>query len=160
VARKRIGKLPARYLFLLNPYVDVRLSKCPKCGRLTHKRKFALLIHADGWGPLALGKTCRYCARCELIMAHKDELDAEMAYSMARLAPETLGREYLVLGTVDRKVWQRGLEGEGHSLGDAMEHVAEFKDVLKLEVDPGGWRPAKEERLGRTVGRGGSRRRP
>jgi hypothetical protein len=142
VARKRLGKQPARYEFLLNPYTDVRLSKCPTCGKPTHPRKFAMLIDADGWGTLALGKTCRYCSRCELIIAHKDELDAEMACALSRLAPEAVGKEYVVLGTLDRKVWQRGLRGEGQPLGEALEHVAEFKKVLRLEVDPGGWRPA------------------
>jgi hypothetical protein len=144
VPRERIGKQPARYAFLLNPYTDVRLSKCPTCNRPTHPRKFALLIHAEEWGPLALGKTCRYCSRCELVIAHKDELDAEMAHSLAKLNPQAVGKEYDVLGTLDRKVWQRGLRGEGQSLGEALEHVAEFKKVLQLEVDRGGWRPAEE----------------
>lgn len=144
MARKRLGKLPARYSFILNPYTDVRLSKCPKCERPTHPRKFPLFIHVDGWGPLLLGKTCRYCTRCELIIAHKDEMDAEMAHSLARLAPEAVGREYLVLGTIDRKVWQQGLRGEGPPLAEALEHVADFKKVLELHVEPGGWRPAEE----------------
>jgi hypothetical protein len=144
VARERLGKQPARYRFLLNPYPDVRLSKCPTCGRATHPRKFALLIHADGWGALALGKTCQYCAGCELVIAHKDELDAELAASLARLAPGAVGREYVVLGTLDRKIWERGLRGEGLPLAEALAHVAGFKQVLQLEVDPGGWRPAGE----------------
>ena len=42
------------------------------------------------------------------------------------------------------KVWQQGLRGEGQPLGEALEHVAEFKNVLQLEVDPGGWGPAEE----------------
>ena len=144
VTRERIGMQPARYAFLLNPHADVRLSKCPTCGKPTHLRKFALLIHAEGWGPLALGKTCRYCSRCELVIAHKDELDAELAHSLSRLAPQAVGNEFVVLGTLDRGVWRRGLQGEGQPLGEALEHVAEFKKVLQLEVDPGGWRPADE----------------
>jgi hypothetical protein len=146
MASERIGKLPARYAFLLNPYTDIRLSKCPKCEKPTHPRKFALFLHAEGWGPLALGKTCRYCTRCELIIAHKDELDREVAISMAKLAPETVGKEYLVMGTLDRKVWQRGLQGQPATLEDTLEHVAEFKKVLTLQVEPGGWRPAGESR--------------
>jgi hypothetical protein len=55
-----------RYFFILNPYSDVRVSKCPKCNRATSTRKFALFIHVDGFGPLALGKTCRYCANIAL----------------------------------------------------------------------------------------------
>ena len=144
--KKRIGKLPPRYLFILNPYADVRLSKCPRCQKLTHLRKFALFIHIDAWGPMALGKTCRYCSRCELIMAHQDELEAEMAHSLSQIAPEVIGNDYLVLGTVDKKVWQQGLTGDGGQLGEMLQHVADFKRVLKLEVDPGGWYPAEREK--------------
>ena len=71
-SKDRIGRLPGRYSFLLNPYADTRLSKCPQCRRPTHSRKFPLVIHIEGWGPFILGKTCRYGARCELIIAHPD----------------------------------------------------------------------------------------
>jgi hypothetical protein len=143
MARKRAGKLEPRYSFLLNPYSDIRLSKCPACGRLTHLRKFALFIHVDGWGPLVLGKTCRYCTPCELIMAHRDELEAELAHGPAHLAPNAGGKGYLVLGTVERKTWQKGLEG-GQPLGEALDHLADFKEYFDLKVEPGGWRPANE----------------
>ena len=144
MAGERIGRQPPRYAFLLNPYTDVRLSKCPTCARPTHPRKFALFVHADGWGPLALGKTCRYCTRCELVIAHKDELDAEIAHSLSKLAPAAVGREYVVLGTLDRKVWKQGLGGNPQSLDAALEQMAEFKTVLDLHVEPGGWHPAGE----------------
>jgi hypothetical protein len=147
MARNRLGKLPPRYSFILNPYTDVRLSKCPKCDRLTHPRKFALFIHVDGWGPLVLGKTCRYCTPCELIVAHKDELEAELAIGFGRIAPEVMGNDYLVLGTMDRKVWQQGLRG-GAELGHSLEHVADFKRVLDLKVE-GGWVPMDKSSRGR-----------
>ena len=135
-----IGGIPRRYVFILNPYTDVRLSKCPQCGRPTHSRKFALLIHIDKFGQLAIGKTCRYCTRCELLIAHQDELEAELVHSLTRIAPEVAGNEYLVIGTMDKKAWQRGLYGGG-TLGSSLEYVAEFKKVLDLKVE-GGWAPA------------------
>jgi hypothetical protein len=92
VSNKSIGKLPSRYSFILNPYKNVRLSKCPRCQKPTHMRKFALLIHVDEWGLLALGKTCRYCTRCELIIAHKDELEDELVGVFERHAPEVIGK--------------------------------------------------------------------
>ena len=145
VKKKRIGKLPPRYAFILNPYADVRLSKCPRCEKLTYLRKFVLFIHSDAWGPMALGKTCRYCSRCELIMAHQDELEAQLAYSFSQIAPDVIGTPYLVLGTVDKKVWQEGLAGDGGKLAEMLQHVADFKRVLKLVVEPGGWYPAERE---------------
>jgi hypothetical protein len=144
MASTRIGKLPPQYSFILNPYSDVRLSKCPKCDKLTHPRKFALFVHIDDWGPLALGKTCRYCSRCELIIAHQDELEAQLAHSLAAIAPEKIGKDYLVLGTLDKKVWREGLEGSGQPLGDALDHLADFKKVLSLHYEPGGWMPANK----------------
>jgi hypothetical protein len=94
---------------------------------------------------MALGKTCRYCSRCELIMAHQDELEAQLAYSFSQLAPEVIGSPYLVLGTVEKKVWQEGLAGDGGQLAEMLQHVADFKRVLKLNVEPGGWYPAERE---------------
>ncbi len=144
MARKRLGKLPPRYSFMLNPYSDTRLSKCPKCEKLTHLRKFALFIHIDKWGPMALGKTCRYCTRCELIMVHQDELEVQLAHSFSQLAPDVIGNEYLVLGTIEKKVWQEGLSGKGQPLAEMLQHVAQFKRYYNLEYEPGGWYPADQ----------------
>ncbi|GAB3376796.1 hypothetical protein [Azotobacter armeniacus] len=139
MAKKRIGKLPPRYAFILNPYADERLSKCPRCQKPTYLRKFALFIHIDEWGPMALGKTCRYCSQCELIIVHQDELEAQLAHSFSQIAPEVIGSAYLVLGTIDKKLWKEGLAGDGGQLGELLQHVADFKRVLKLAVEPGGW---------------------
>jgi len=145
MAHARMGKQKPRYSFLLNPYADVRLSKCPRCNRLTHLRKFPLFIHVDGWGPLILGKNCRYCTPCELIMAHQDELEAELARSPAHFVPGTPEHGYLVLGTVERKVWRKGLTGSGNPLDEVLEHTADFKKHFDLHYEPGGWYPAREE---------------
>lgn len=135
---RSIGKLPARYVFLLNPYRDLRLSKCPECRRATHPRKFPLLIHIDGYGPFVLGKTCRYCTRCELIIAHQDELEGELVQCFERIDPDAIGRDYLVLGTVDKKHWKEGLGRRVHSLDDTLDYTAAFKRYLNLEIT-GGW---------------------
>src|SRR5262249_1597537 len=135
--KRTIGKLPPRYSFILNPYHDARLSKCPKCDRPTHPRKFPLLIHVDQWGLMVLGKTCRYCTPCELIIAHQDELESELTKGFSRIAPEVVGNEYLVFGTMDKAVWKRGLHGSGVRLDDALDHAADFKHVLDLKIEGG-----------------------
>ena len=139
MARGSIGELAPHYSYMLNPRSEVRLSKCPKCGKLTHLRKFALLIHIEAWGVLALGKTCRYCSPCELIMVHQDELEAQLAQSFSRIAPEVIGKAYRVLGTMEKKVWQEELSGRGQLLAEMLKHVAEFKKVYALEYEAGGW---------------------
>ena len=104
MATPRIGKLPPRYSYMLNPHAEVRLSKCPKCQKLTHVRKFVLFVHLDRWGPIVLGKTCRYCSRCEMIMVICNELEAALARALSEMAPEVIGKNYLVLGTIEKKI--------------------------------------------------------
>lgn len=136
-----IGKLPPRYSFILNRYAGERLSRCPRCARPTHARKFALFIHLHGWGAVTLGKTCKYCSPCELIIAHQQELEAEMAINLSILAPEAVGTDYVVIGTLERSLWKKGLCGPSPSVKTTLEHLADFAQVLDLHAEPGGWRP-------------------
>lgn len=136
-----VDQRSARYSLILNPYRDARLSKCPVCERPTHPRKFPLVIHIDKWGTMALGKTCRYCARCELITVHQDELEGELTHAMSQLAPEIIGNEYLVLGTMNKKTWRLGLQGAATQLADLRKHMVDFKKRLDLKIE-GGWGPA------------------
>lgn len=142
MTRATIGKLPPRFKFILNSYKTTRVSKCPICRRLTHMRKFALLIHIDEWGPLALGKTCRYCSLCELIIAHQDELEDVLVRIFEQHAPEVVGNPYVVLGTLDRKRWKESLGRGGNELTEALKYVADFEQVLALKME-GGWQPMK-----------------
>lgn len=87
---------------------------------------------------MVLGKTCKYCARCEIVMCDQDQLEAELAHAFAIRAPHALGREYFVAGTVDRTTWQAGLQGTSE-LDDFLPHVADFKRFRGLSVQPGGW---------------------
>jgi len=67
----RLGKQPPRYRFFLNPYTDVRFTTCPQCRGKTSQRKLPLVIHIDPLQLVALNKTCRYCPRCDLLIAHQ-----------------------------------------------------------------------------------------
>jgi hypothetical protein len=51
--------LPPQVSFTMNSYKGFRLDKGLRSQRLFHVKKFALVIHIDGWGLLALDKTCR-----------------------------------------------------------------------------------------------------
>jgi hypothetical protein len=142
MSKGNIGELPPRFSFMLNQYPGERLSRCPRCRRPTFARKFALFIHVEGWGPIVLGKTCRYCARCELIIAHKHELEAELCRSFEEIAPNVIGNDYLVIGTMDRQIWKQGLAHPIEGVQTALQHVADFKHLFDLHVEPGGWRRA------------------
>ena len=75
----RLGKQPPRYRFFLNPYADARFTTCPQCSGKTRVRKLPLVIHIDPLQLIALNKTCRYCPRCDLLIAHQDEIEAFLA---------------------------------------------------------------------------------
>ena len=79
-------------------------------------------------------------------MMHQDELEAELAQSFSRFAPEVVGNEYMVLGTIEKRVWQAGVKGSETEFGEVLKHMADFKKVYDLEYDPGGWYPADETR--------------
>jgi len=145
MSKNRLGKLPPRYSFILNPYKDIRVSKCPRCQELTHMRKFVLLVYVEGWGLCAQGKTCRYCTPCELIVAHKDELEAELVRFFENHSPDVIGNPYLVMGTVNKQHWKQWLNSKGEPLAEALEHVADFKKVLDLKIE-GGWQPMDKSR--------------
>ena len=133
----QIGKKPPRYSFILNPYQDVRFTSCPKCNRKTRLRKLPLVIHVNLLNPVALNKTCRYCPSCDLLIAHQDEIESLLAAMFSERKPEVIGNDYLVIGTLDRADWRRGVETP-LTIQDMLEHLHDFKDHLFFELR-GGW---------------------
>lgn len=93
------------------------------------------MIHVEGFGLVLLGKTCRLCLRCDTLVAHKAELD-----KLLRTVVSVPEPEYVVLGTIDRHVYRRGLSGRA-SVDDVKEHMADFKSYWKVDVTPAGWYP-------------------
>jgi hypothetical protein len=135
----RIGKQPPRYRFFLNPYQDVRFTRCPICQQPTRQRKLPLVIHVDPMNVLTLNKTCRYCPHCDLLITHQDELEAQLVEFFAGQKPEVIGNDYLVLGTMDRADWQRG-RSEVMTIQDMVQALHDFKEVLRFQP-AGGWGP-------------------
>ncbi|RLC70155.1 MAG: hypothetical protein DRI52_07620 [Chloroflexi bacterium] len=139
----RIGKLPPKYIFVLNPYTDARFTRCPGCGKKTKLRKVPLFIHVDPMNPVVLGKTCRYCPDCDLLIVHQDELEVQLAALFAEHDPTLIGNDYLVIGTVERRAWREGMK-QPKSIPEMLEHLHDFKEVRTVEVQPAGWYPADE----------------
>ena len=137
-----LGDLPARDAFLLNPYDDVRYTRCPRCGHRTWRRKVPLLLAVAGYGPLVLGKTGPYCANCRLLIVHRDELEGELTTIFARLAPEVVGGACTVLGTVELRAWRRGMSA-ATTIDDVLRHTAPFTATLSVEYRPATWAPTR-----------------
>ena len=129
-----MGALPPRYAFVLNPHADAGFTKCPRCEAKTRVRKLSLVIHVEDFGVVLLGKTCRLCLGCETLVAHQADLDELIGVAVGGSASP----KYVVLGTVDRRVWRRGLEGRV-SLDEAVQHMADFKTYLRVDFTPAGW---------------------
>src|SRR5438105_4958410 len=102
---RHLGKQKPRFRFILNPYSDVRFTRCPMCQGKTKQRKLPLLIHVDPMQLIALNKTCRFCPSCDLLIAHKNEIEAFLAAFFDQSKPEVIGNDYLVVGTLDRSDW-------------------------------------------------------
>ena len=136
--KARMGALPPRYSFVLNPHADYRATSCPRCKAKTMVRKIPLVIHVEGVGPLILRKTCRLCLNCETVIAHQAEIESALKASAGQAAAAT--PDYLVLGTVDPQVWRQGLSGD-LNINELVRNMADFKAHLQIEYTPGGWYP-------------------
>lgn len=141
--KPRFGALRPRYRFALNPFPEVRWSRCPRCEKLTHARKFPLLIHLEGRGLITMGKTCRYCTPCEFIIADQLELEEQLAIvCQERGFPERIGNPYVVFATVQLRFWRETLKQDNVDLDALRAHAADIKEHHRL-IDPRPvWRPA------------------
>ena len=102
--KPQFGELPPSYNFVLNPYPEERLSRCPFCAEKTGQRKIPLFIHVDPMQLIALNYTCRYCHNCDVLIAHKHEIEHHLTELFRRMAPETIGNDYLIMGTMEKGV--------------------------------------------------------
>lgn len=143
--KRRLGKQPPRHTFFLNPYTDVRFTSCPRCGGKARLRKVPLVVHVDPQEIAVLNKKCRYCPGCDLLIAHRDELEAMLAFAFSGQRPEVVGNDYLVIGTVDRSVWRRRARTE-FLAQDTLDQLHEFKRVVRFELAPR-WAPAEPRRM-------------
>ena len=135
---RHLGKLPPRYTFIKNPYSDYKASKCPICQKQTFERKFALMVFVKDTFPLAQGLTCKYCAKCELIIVDQDLLETELRISFGKIDPSKVGHDYFIAGTMDKKAWKKNI-GNKSDFRNMLEYVSDFKSVQELHCQPGGW---------------------
>jgi len=127
-----------RHYFFLNPYQDAAFTKRPKCESKTRIRRFPLVIHIDPQQLFLLNKQCRYCTRCDLIIARKSEVESLMAAPFEQCKPQIIGSDYLVMGVAERKDWRESKTGQ-MSQGETIERMLVFKDVWNFEPVRCGW---------------------
>jgi hypothetical protein len=138
-SRRRLGVLPPRRAFVLHGDLRDRFTRCPRCSARTRLRKLALVTHIEHpAGPrlVMLGKTCRLCVACEVLIAHEQEVTPLLV--APGVATSGAAPNYLVLGTVVARVWRSGI-ARGVSLEALRASMADFKQYLRVDVTPGGW---------------------
>ncbi len=84
-----------------------------------------------GFGSAILGKTCKYCARCEMIVVNKPEMDTQVGLITGRPGEEV---DWLVLGTVDKRDWKRRLSEGPNTAVDIPEDLVRFKDFRPVAI--------------------------
>lgn len=134
----RLGKLPPKYRFILNPYVDARFSSCPSCEQPTKLRKLPFFVHVDPRLPVVLNMSHRYCPTCDLIILHRDRLEALLLQLFPDRELEALRQQYLVMGTIERSAFRASLKTP-LSIPEALEHLHDFVEHLTVQHLPAGW---------------------
>lgn len=145
-ARKsRFGGLPPSHSFMLNPYPDQRLWRCPLCEQKTKQRKTPLLIHIDPLHLIALNYTCRYCQGCDLLIAHKHEIEHLLTELFRQYDPGVIGNDYLIIGTAEKSAWREGLE-QPKAVDEMLPHASDFATYYKeLRLTRPGYYRADQE---------------
>lgn len=136
---QHFGQLPSRYGFMLNPYPDHRVSRCPLCERKTGQRKIPLVIHIAPTHLIALHYTCRYCRACDLLIGNKHDIEHLLTSMFRQMDASVIGNEYLILGTTEKKVWQEGLSKQ-KGVEDMLQHISDFATYYQeMRLTQGGW---------------------
>lgn len=143
--KSRFGGLPPRYSFMVNPYPDQRLSRCPLCEQKTKQRKKPLLIHIEPRHLIVLNYTCRYCQDCDLLIAHKHEIEHLLTELFRQYNPGAIGNNYLIVGTVEKSTWREGLEYP-KAINEMLPHASDFaKYYEELRLTRQGYYLADQE---------------
>ena len=145
VKQRQLGGLLPKYSFMLNPYPEERVFRCPVCDRKSRQRKIPILIHVNPKHLIALNYTCRYCPDCELLIAHKHEIEHYLTALFSQLDPESIGNDYLAVGTVEKSAWKEGLKQQ-QSIDKLLPHASDFATYYEeLQITRAGYYKADQK---------------
>ncbi len=136
--KKKFGSLQPKFNFSLNPYPEMRFSKCPDCESNTGQRKLPLFIHVEPHNPILLNYTHRYCSHCDMLIGHKHEIEHLLKVAFENTAPDIIGNNYLLVGTVENKAWKKNAV-QPIPLNELSNYVHDFKGTQTISMTMGGW---------------------
>ncbi len=101
-----------------------------------HQRKVLLVIHIEPHGLLSLNKTCRYYPHCDLLIAHRNDVERILSTAFSTKIDHD---DYLIVGTPEKAVWRRGMQ-QPLTLQETIDTLRDFQEVVTFKVI-GGWVP-------------------
>jgi hypothetical protein len=142
--KKPIGLLEPQYRYFLNPYPDVKFSRCPACAAKMGQRKLPLVIHVDPRHLISLSYTHHYCGRCDILIGNKHEIEHLLFNIFSANNPYAIGNDYTIVGTMTEETWRKGLN-KPQPLGDALREVHELRSFEEIRMTMSGGSPEDEE---------------
>ena len=137
--KQKLGELTPLYTFAINPYPDQKFSSCPSCGQRNGQRKLPLVIHVDPRQLISLNYTCRYCKKCDLLIAHKHKIEHILTEMFMNTYPDIIGNEYLIIGTLEKKAWRESMK-QPKKPAEIFSQLHDFKMVLsEIRMTQPGW---------------------
>ena len=140
----KFGHLKLKYNFSLNPYPDQKFSKCPDCNRKTGQRKLPLCIYVKPSSPIFLNYTNRYCSHCDMLIAHKHEIESHLLKTFQQIDNSVIGNDYLIIGTIEKKAWKDNIK-QPIPFDELQDYVHDFKSTQTIRMTMGGWFPQDEQ---------------
>ncbi len=140
----KLGQLDPKYNFSLNPYPEFRFSSCPDCGTKTGQRKLPLIVHVDPMNLILLNYTNRYCKACNMLIGHKHEIEHHLTEVFIKIKPDVIGNNYLVFGTVEKKVWRENFN-QTKTSKEILEHAHNFISYQDIRMTMAGWFPKNQK---------------
>lgn len=140
----KVSDLPHKYHFFLNPYPDMRFSKCPHCEGKTGQRKLPLLVLVDPKHIIAIHCTNRYCEHCDMLIGHKFEIERCLTNLFLELEPAVVGNNYVIIGTIEKKVLNTALK-EGKTADEILHRAHIFKSYQVISMTMAGWFPRNKK---------------
>jgi hypothetical protein len=73
-----------------------------------------------------------------MLIGHKHEIEHLLTDLFLGTNPHSIGNDYLVLGTVEKKAWRENIENH-KKLHEMLHHVHDFKSYHDIQLSIGGW---------------------
>jgi hypothetical protein len=135
---RKLGHLPSQYNFSLNPYPELRFSRCPDCGQPTGQKTLPLFIYVMPSFPVLVKIACRYCRGCDTLICHKHLLEHALKCIFEPINPEIIGNEYTIVGVIEKKTWWANLT-HPTPMSEIFDHLHDFVTYEELRMTMKGW---------------------